>query len=342
MRRINYRSIILYSIIIFLLLYAVPTISLYLIKLKFPSEKPKIEIIESDDLAISDEDLNRRTIQVFDVDKREVFEIEIEEYIKGVVAGEMPASFELEALKAQAVAARTYMLFKIKKNSSNPEQHPDAPICTGIHCQVYYSKDMLLEKYSQDWFDKYWNKIDIAVELTRGEILTYDNKVIEPLFHSTSGGKTENSEEVFGTFMPYLRSVESPYEEASPKLNASVTIPIDEFIKKLSDEYGILDLTEKNLKSKISLLEMSEGGKIKSLKIGDKVLTGRDIRSLYNLNSANFRFVQSKDSIEIITTGYGHGVGMSQYGANGMAKKGYDYASILKHYYTGVEIIKFK
>jgi len=340
MRKTNYKGIILFIIIIFLFLYAIPTLSLYLIEKKFPPKNSKMELVESDDLSISDEDLKRRIVQVYDVNKKVVIDIEIEEYIKGVVAGEMPAEFETEALKAQAVAARTYLLYKLKKNTVNPEQHREAPICTGIHCQVYYSRDMLLEKFSQDWFDKYWDKIENAVNSTKGEILSYDKKVIEPLFHSTSGGKTENSEEVFGTFMPYLRSVESPYEEASPKLNASVSIPVTEFIKKLNDEYGLSDLTEKNLKSKISLLEMSEGGKIKSLKIGDKVLTGREIRSLYNLNSASFKFIQSKNSIEIITTGYGHGVGMSQYGANGMAAKGYGYEDILKHYYTGVEILK--
>lgn len=342
MKKINYKSIILYIIAIFLLLYTIPTLSLYIIKNNFPEKNSKLEKIETDDLSISYEDLNRRTVQVYDVNKKVVIEIEIEEYIKGVVAGEMPAEFETEALKAQAIAARTYLLYKLKKNTVNPEEHKDAPICSGIHCQVYYSKDMLLEKFTQDWFDKYWAKIENAVESTKGEFLSYDNKLIEPLFHSTSGGKTENSEEVFGSFMPYLRSVESPYEEAAPKLSASISIPIDEFIKKLNDEYGINDLSASNLKTKISLLEMSEGGKIKSLKISDKTLTGREIRSLYSLNSAGFKFIQSKDSIQIVTTGYGHGVGMSQYGANGMAAKGYNYEDILKHYYTGVEILRMK
>jgi stage II sporulation protein D len=342
MKKINFKSMILYIITIFLFLYTVPTLSLYLIKVKFPMKNSEMDTVQTDDLSISDEDLIRRMVQVYDVNKKIVIEIEIEEYIMGVVAGEMPAEFQTEALKAQAVAARTYLLYKLKKNTGNPEQHKDAPICSGTHCQVYYSKDMLLEKFSQDWFDKYWEKIANAVESTRGEILSYDKKVIEPLFHSTSGGKTENSEEVFGTFMPYLRSVESPYEEASPKLSASVTIPIADFIKKLNDEYGVNDLTTKNLKTKISLVEMSEGGKIKELKISDKTLTGREIRTLYNLNSANFKFIQSKDAIQIVTTGYGHGVGMSQYGANGMAAKGHSYEEILKHYYTGVEILKTK
>ncbi len=342
MKKINYRGIILYIIAIFLLLYTVPTLSLYIIKNNFPEKKSNLEMTGADNLSISDEDLTMRVVQVYDVNKKAVIEIEIEEYIKGVVAGEMPAEFEREALKAQAVAARTYLLYKLKKNTVNPDEHKDAPICSGIHCQVYYSKDMLLEKFTQAWFDKYWTKIENAVESTKGELLSYDNKIIEPLFHSTSGGKTENSEEVFGSFMPYLRSVESPYEDAAPKLNASITIPIDEFIKKLSDEYGINDLNASNLKTKISLLEMSEGGKIKSLKISDKTLTGREIRSLYSLNSANFKFIQSKDNIQIVTTGYGHGVGMSQYGANGMAANGYNYEDILKHYYTGVEIIRMR
>lgn len=340
MKKTNYKGTIVYIIAIFLILYSIPTISLHLIKKNFPSKNTSIEVVESDDLTISEEDLKLRYVQVYDVNKDEIMDIEIEEYVKGVVAGEMPASFELEALKAQAVAARTYVLYRIKKNTGYIEQHKGAPICNGIHCQVHYSKEMLIEKFSQDWYDKYWSKIEDAVDSTKGQILCYDKKVIEPLFHSTSGGRTENSEDVFSAFMPYLRSVESPYEEESPKFNASVTIPVSEFIKKLNEEYKIDDLTAKNLKSKISLVEVSEGGKIKELKIGDKTLTGREIRTLYNLNSARFRFIQSNNSIEIITTGYGHGVGMSQYGANGMAAKGHNYEEILKHYYTGVDILK--
>ncbi len=337
----NIKKISLLAAVVFLFLYIIPTLSLHFFEKKYPLKNSEIEIKETDDLVISSDDFEIRYVQVYDINNNKVLTLEIEDYVMGVVSAEMPAEFESEALKAQAVAARTYLLYKLKKNTKNPEQHKDAPICTGIHCQVYYSKDELIEKFSQDWYNKYWDKIASAVNSTRGQILSYENKIIEPLFHSTSGGKTENSEDVFSAFTPYLRSVESPYEENSPKLTSSVSIPVSEFIQKLNDNFGISDLTAQNLKNKISLVDISEGGKIKSLQIGDKVLTGRDIRSLYNLNSAGFRFVQSNNTIEIITNGYGHGVGMSQYGANGMAIQGFNYEDILKHYYTGVDIIKY-
>ncbi len=336
------KKISILAAIVFLVLYIIPTLSLQYFEKKYPSKKTEVEVAESNDSIISEDNSERRDVQVYDVNNNKVITIELEEYIMGVVAGEMPAEFENEALKAQAVTARTYLLYKLKKNTTNPEQHKEAPICTGIHCQVYYSKDDLIKKYSQEWYDKYWDKIANAVNSTKGQILTFEDKIIEPLFHSTSGGRTENSEDVFTAFAPYLRSVDSPYEANSPKLTATVTIPIVEFIDKLKGALGISDLTVQNLKDKMSLLEVSEGGKVKTLQVGDKVLTGREFRSLYNLNSTNFKFVQNNNTIEIVTTGYGHGVGMSQYGANGMAIEGYNYQDILKHYYTGVKIMKYK
>lgn len=334
------KVIIILSLVI-LLMYAIPTVTLFLFEKNVQKKEDTIEITESTDSIISVEDSQEHFIDVYSVNNNEVFSIELEEYIMGVVAGEMPASFEIEALKAQAVTSRTYLIYKLKKNTENPEQHKDAPICTGTHCQVYYSKDELIEKFGQSWYDTYWAKIENAVNATKGQILTYEGKIIEPLFHSTSGGRTENSEDVFTTFAPYLRSVESPYESNSPKLNATVKIPVSEFIEKLEGALGETGITVQNLKSKIALLEVSEGGKVKSMQIGDSIITGREFRTLYNLNSANFKFVQSGDNIEIITTGYGHGVGMSQYGANGMAIEGYNYQDILKHYYSCVEIMKY-
>lgn len=336
------KKIALLAAVVFLILYIIPTLSLYVFEKNYPLQKIAVEVSESKDSIISQDSSESRYIQVYDINSNEVITLELEEYVMGVVAGEMPAEFEVEALKAQAVTARTYLLYKLKKNTTNPEQHKEAPICTGIHCQVYYSKEELLKKYSQDWYDNYWDKIANAVNSTNGQILTFEDKIIEPLFHSTSGGRTENSEDVFTAFAPYLRSVESPYEANSPKLTSTVSIPITEFIEKLKGSLGINDITAQNLKNKISLLEVSEGGKVKTLQIGDKILTGREFRSLYNLNSTNFKFVQNSNAIEIITTGYGHGVGMSQYGANGMAIEGYNYQDILKHYYTGVKIMRYR
>lgn len=281
-------------------------------------------------------------IKVYNLKTKEVMVIDFEEYLKGVVASEMPAEFNNEALKAQGVTARTYLLYRLKKYPNGHPEHPDAPVCTGIHCQAWTSKDDLIANHVDGWYETYWGKIDEAVMSTKGQILTYQGKIIEPLFHSTSGGRTENSEDVFSTAVPYLRSVESPYEKEAPKLRDSVKITVDEFISKLESVYGDLDISRDNLDEKIQLGEVSEGGKIKSIIIDNTEVTGRDMRSIFNLNSSNFSFIQSGDQLEIVTTGYGHGVGMSQWGAEGMADQGFNYLEILKHYYTDVEIMSMK
>lgn len=281
-------------------------------------------------------------IKVYNLKTNDVMVMEFEEYLKGVVASEMYANFNIEALKAQGVTARTYLLYRFKKYPEGQPEHLDAPVCTGTHCQVWTSKEDLIASHEDGWYEKYWGKIEEAVNSTKGQILTYDGKIIEPLFHSTSGGRTENSEDVFSTAVPYLRSVESPYESEAPKLHGSVKISVDEFISKLKSVYGNLNITPDNLDEKIKLGEVSEGGKIKTLFIDNTEVTGRELRSIFNLNSANFSFIQSGNELEIVTTGYGHGVGMSQWGAEGMAEEGYNYKEILKHYFTDVEIVSMK
>lgn len=281
-------------------------------------------------------------VKVYNSKTGEVMVIEFEEYLKGVVASEMPAEFNIEALRAQAVTARTYLLYRIKKYPDGQPAHQGAPICTDTHCQVWSSKEEILNSHGDEWFNNYWSKIEEAVKSTDGLILTYEGKIIEPLFHSTSGGRTENSEDVFSTAVPYLRSVESPYETEAPKLHSSVKITVDEFINKLESAHGDLNISKDNLDEKIKLGELSEGGKIKTIFVDNTEITGREIRSIFNLNSTNFSFIQSGNDLEIITTGYGHGVGMSQWGAEGMADQGYTYLEILKHYFTGVKIVSLK
>lgn len=325
------KKLFVFALSIFLILIFVPTISL--------------SVLENNNVKdpIEDEILNESSyeITVYDVNKGTTFKIEMEEYLKGVVASEMPAEFNIEALKAQAVTARTYLLYKLKKYPDGNPDHPEAAICSGIHCQVWHSLDSLKKSHSSDWYEVYWDKICEAVDSTKGEILVYDNKIIEPLFHSTSGGRTENSEDVFSSAVPYLRSVESPYEHDAPKLHSSVKLPVVDFISILKKNFGELDITASNLDNKLSLLNVSEGGKVITIKVDTVEVSGRDIRSIFNLNSTNFRFVQSGNDIEILTTGYGHGVGMSQWGANGMAENGSSYEEILNHYYTDVDITTF-
>lgn len=343
----------IFALIIFSMLFIIPTAALSYFEKKIEkpvepakqtgtqkTQKDKKEDfpVPSVNIDISEPDL----IKAYNTKTNEVIVIDFEEYLKGVVASEMPAEFNIEALKAQAVTARTYLLYKIKKFPEGQPEHKDAPICTGIHCQVWNSKNDLIALHEEGWYDKYWSKIEEAVNSTKSQILTYEGKIIEPLFHSTSGGRTENSEDVFSTSVPYLRSVESPYEGQAPKLHSSAKVPVNEFIGKIKSVYGSLNITPDNLKDKIKLGDISEGGKIKTLIIDDTEITGREIRSLFNLNSTNFSFIQSGNNLEIVTTGYGHGVGMSQWGANGMGEEGFSYKEILKHYYTNVEIVSMK
>ena len=267
------------------------------------------------------------TIKLLHEKTNTVEEIKIDEYLYGVVSSEMPASFEIEALKAQAVAARSYVL---KKMEQNKEQ--DYDVVDTVMNQVYLDDATLKEK----WKDKYEeknNKIKQAIVETKGEYMTYNNEVIEAFFFSTSTGKTENSGEVFQTQLPYLKSVDSAWdEEVSPVFSQDNNLSLEEFYQKLNIEY--------NQNLKIEITKTTSTGRIKELKINDHEFKANDIYQKLNLRSTFFDIKQKDNQVEITTKGYGHGVGMSQYGALAMAKKGYKYQDILKYYYQGVEIKK--
>ena len=345
---------LIYALVIFVMLLTIPNLSLTFFEQKMNMTSAaeisgKEEAVQNDQETKTDDEefassdiTEPDLIKVYNLKTNDVMVIDFEEYLKGVVASEMPAEFNIEALKAQVITARTFLLYRLKKYPNGQPEHMDASVCTGTHCQVWSSKEELIASHQEGWYEKYWGKIEEAVKSTRGQILTYEGKIIEPLFHSTSGGRTENSEDVFSASVPYLRSVESPYESEAPKLHDSVKITVNDFIGKVESVYGDLDISQDNLDEKIQLGEVSEGGKIKTIFIDNTEITGREMRSLFNLNSTNFSFIQSGNEIEIVTTGYGHGVGMSQWGADGMANEGFNYKEILKHYYTGIEIVSMR
>lgn len=264
-------------------------------------------------------------------------DMDMEEYLCGVLSGEMSPSFELEALKAQAVAARTFVIYK--QEQGNPSKHSDAPVCTNYeHCQEYKSAEQLEKTNGEKWMKESYSKIQQAVRETKGQIITYDKKAIQPLYFSTSSGKTENSEEVFSAQYPYLKSVESKYDTISPKFESEVKVSREEFANYINKSYSGAGLTASNLDNQVKIIDRSNGGATNNIKIGNKELTGRDIRRIFKLNSANFDInFDDKDAIFKVK-GYGHGVGMSQWGAEGMAQEGYKYYDILLHYYTGTEI----
>lgn len=265
--------------------------------------------------------------------------IPFEDYIKGVVAGEMPSTFEHEALKAQAIAARTYSLSKIIRSgdNGNPTAHPDAPLCDSTHCQVYRSINDLTALKGAKWMENNWKKICDAVDSTKGQLMYYDGELAEQaLFHSSSGGHTENSEDVFASAVPYLRSVESPYEEGATHQQEIKYFSTNDFIYLLNLKYPNRKL-QASIKD-ISIISKSIGGRVEKIKINNSTYTGREIRDAVGLSSANFETTFDGKTITITSNGYGHGVGMSQYGANGMAQKGSNYKEILKHYYTGIQV----
>ena len=230
--------------------------------------------------------------------------IELEEYVLGVVSAEMPASFELEALKAQAVAARTFVFSR------------DLNVDDTTASQVYIDYEKRKDKWG-DSFEQYEFKVKEAVESTKGEVLTYNDELISALYFSSSNGKTENNEDYFNTApVPYLRSVSS------------------------IDETPIIDYKVVSINQDLQIISYTQGGNVKEVKVGNDIYTGREIREIYGLNSSCFEIKKLPQGYAFTTYVYGHGVGMSQYGANGMAQKGFSYDEILKHYYQDVCINK--
>jgi stage II sporulation protein D len=299
-------------------------------------EVPKI-IISEEPVEVTE---NINTIKVYNPYNNSVEEMDIETYVKGVVSAEMPAEFHIEALKAQAVAARTYATSRSIKYPSGHPDHPDAPICRGIHCQAYLSLEELRQINGESWVENYWAKIEEAVDSTKGLLIYYNGEIVEPLYHSTSGGMTEDAVNVYATDTPYLKSVISPYEEEAPRYKATINLTGEEFIAKITSKYPDAKITKNDFYDQIKLIEKTESGRIKKIAIGKQIVDGREFRDLFSLNSTNFTITYDKklNIIEIVTYGFGHGVGMSQWGANGMAKKGSDFIDILSHYYTGIEI----
>lgn len=270
-----------------------------------------------------------------------VKEIDFEEYIKGVVSAEMPANFESEALKAQAICARTYTINKVM--NSNKEVHKGADICdNSAHCQAYCDKEESLKKWERNSAQKKWDKISDAVEDTKGKVITYQGNVISALFHSSSGGRTEDVKEVWGgTQYPYLISVDSKgEEEIMSNFTEKKEFTINEMKVILQKKNKKFKFNDK--KDKIEIISRTTGDRVREIKFGSMKLSGTEVRSLFGLRSANFEVKVEKDKIIFTTKGYGHGAGMSQWGAQAMALEGKKYEEIIKHYYTGVEIEEYK
>lgn len=249
-----------------------------------------------------------------------VVSLELEDYVTGVVGAEMPALFNSEALKAQAVIARTYAL---KANSMG------RTLSDNESTQSYKDNGDLAGIWGSN-YSSYYSKIKDAVNSTKGVYLTYNGNYIEAVYHSTSNGRTEDSSNVWGNSYPYLVSVDSVYDNSNPSFSISKSFSYSDISSKLG--INVSSNTEFNI------LGYTSGGRVSSISVDGTEFSGVSFRSMLGLRSADFDIVKNDEGVVITTRGYGHGVGMSQYGANGMGKAGYSYSDILLHYYPGVSI----
>ena len=261
-------------------------------------------------------------------------QVNLDDYLCNVVSAEMPATFEQEALKAQAIVARTYTIYKILN-----KKHDNADICDdSTCCQAWISKEDRLARWNENQRESNWQKICNAVNDTSGKIVTYENKPIDAFFHSNSGGITEIPVNVWGgTEYPYLQSVETSGEDAYTQYSSEVILSQEELLNKLKVKYADISIDFTN-PDDIKILEYTESTRVKTVKFGNHEISGVEARSLFGLKSTNFEITRENDKIKFSVKGYGHGVGMSQTGADSMAKQGSSAEDIIKHFYTGVEI----
>jgi stage II sporulation protein D len=277
-------------------------------------------------------------LKVFVATSGQVEEMPLERYLIGVVAAEMPAEFHPEALKAQAVAARTYALRRLKSyGGSGCLKHPEADICTDpTCCQAWMSDAELRQRWGLFSYPHYREKIAEAVAATRGLVVTYDHELIDPVYHASCGGLgTEDAEVVWGNPVPYLRHVECTYDENPPHMGDQVEFTLAELARRLGVEVAVP--TSKGLD--MAIVGRTRSGRVKDLRVGQMTLSGVEVRRRLGLNSTNFNWRLSEDGKVVFTTyGNGHAVGLCQYGANGLAKQGKNFRAILQHYYTGVDI----
>lgn len=270
---------------------------------------------------------NNILVRVFRTESGKIERIPLEQYVLGVLSAEMPIDFDEEALKAQSVASRTYVLKQIERNIDN-----DYDVKDSVENQVYIDIDQMKQKWSNN-FKKNYDKLYKIVSLTNGQILMYNGEIAETLFFSTSPGKTENSGEIFQSDLPYLRSVDSHWDVISPSYNNVYKYSLLNFYDKLGISYS------DNLK--INIISTTSTGRVNEISINENVFTGSGICSKLNIKSSYFDIYQDGDTVVVIGKGNGHGVGMSQYGAQGMAKEGYKYTEILFHYYENTKILNY-
>lgn len=290
--------------------------------------------------------LDEIKIKLLLTETNEVKEMSLDDYIIGVLIGEMPATYEEEALKAQAIVARTYTLNKI---INAPGSHTNADMCDDVnHCQAYKTKEYAFNSWDDNEENDKWEKIKNAVIETQNKVITYQNNLINAFFFSNSGGKTEDISNVWGhEEIPYLKSVDGLEDDVRAE---SVTLTYEELDNLMKEKYinyaSIIDdssaKTIEELQELIKVTEINSSGRVSKIQVSNIIMEGTEARSVFNLRSTLFEIELTNNEIIFHTKGYGHGVGLSQVGANCMAQKGASCEEIIKHYYTGVEISEYK
>lgn len=327
------RRILLYILIFILLCFAIPIL---FTNGKAIDVAKQVDQNEQNATQNKYDYKNYQKIKLLHVGTNEKEEINLDEYLYGVVSAEMPASFEMEALKAQAVVARTYTIYKVINSGG---KHEGADICdNSTCCQAWISKEDRFAKWEEASRQSNWDKILEAVNSTQGKIITYNNEPINAFFHANSGGITETTVNVWGgTGYPYLQAVETTGEDAYSQYHSEVTLTKQTFIDKIKEKYTDFEI-DFTVEECVKILEYTDGNRVKKVRIGNLELSGVEVRTILGLKSANFEITIIGDNIKFEVIGYGHGVGMSQTGADSMAKSGSTYEEIIKHFYTGVEI----
>ncbi len=278
-------------------------------------------------------------ITVWDTVQNKMLTIPLEQYVAGVVAAEMPASYHLEALKAQAAAARTRAVFQAASFSGRGcQNHPGADICTdSTHCQAYLSQAERTEKWGAS-AEAYEARILRAVMETKGSILTYNGQPITVLYHAVSGGHTEDVQAVFSQSLPYLQGVKSRGEESNPKYQTVQSFTHQEVARLLNNAFPGANISPDTAALQVAVIQRTATGRADLVQVGGLTVPARDFRTALSLNSTLFTITATESSLTFTQKGYGHGVGMSQAGANAMAAAGSAWQEILTHYYTGVQI----
>nr|WP_317413358.1 stage II sporulation protein D [uncultured Solibaculum sp.] len=278
------------------------------------------------------------TFALFDESTGEVITLSARDYLLGAVASEMPPSFHSEALKAQAAASYTYAYRRRAQQEATPDETlkgADFSVDTSQK-EGYLSKEQAKEQWGNQ-FDASWSRIEGAVDEVLGKLIVYQGEPVLAVYHAMSGGTTETAQVYWGNDVPYLQSTDSPGDPLAPQYETASTFTTDEMKQKLTAPFSNVALGE-DPSTWFGQPQLSAAGTVVSIPVGDQTVSGRDLRTALGLRSANFSLSFADNVFTITVHGYGHGVGLSQYGADYMARQGAKWQDIIRHYYQNVEI----